>query len=68
MQVYTSWPGLDKYQIAVQSPENFLRDPRLKKSSVERKGIFPCTRSGNFGTVYKFIEPNGKKWALKVFT
>jgi hypothetical protein len=63
------WPLRGDFTDAVQNPTTCFRDPFLLECDVERYGPAnkPKPRGGAFATVFKFIHPDGRTVALRVF-
>lgn len=60
-------PSLPQYQEAIQHPNIYLDDPKLKTCSVEVNLMgLPRVRSGGFALTYK-LSGNGASWAVRCF-
>jgi serine/threonine protein kinase len=60
-------PSLPLYQEAIQHPNIYLDDPKLKTCSVEVNLMgLPRVRSGGFALTYK-LSSNGASWAVRCF-
>lgn len=62
-----TYPTLEQYNQALQSPQYVLKDPELKQGQVKKTGYgLPLALCGGFALTYA-IDVGGKKFALRCF-